>query len=98
MRVMSKRLLFPCLRSRLLVLLVPVLLLGAPQVLAQVVPVPAPQAMIPAAPQIAVKSWILMDADSGRVLVEHNADERLTLASLTNLMTVYLSVSAQALL
>ena len=87
---MSKRLLFPCLRSRLFALLLPVLLLGAPQVLAQAVPVPAPQAMIPAAPQIAAKSWILMDADSGRVLVEHNADERLPPASLTKLMTAYL--------
>lgn len=87
---MSKRLLFPCFRSRLFALLVPVLWLGASQVLAQAVPVPAPQAMIPAAPQIAAKSWILMDADSGRVLVEHNADERLPPASLTKLMTAYL--------
>lgn len=87
---MSKRLLFPCLRSRLFALLLPVLWLGASQVLAQAVPVPAPQAMIPAAPQIAAKSWILMDADSGRVLVEHNADERLPPASLTKLMTAYL--------
>ena len=87
---MSKRLLFPCLRSRLFALLMPVWLLGAPQVLAQAVPVPAPQTMIPAAPQIAAKSWILMDADSGRVLVEHNADERLPPASLTKLMTAYL--------
>lgn len=86
---MSKRLLFPCLRSRLFALLFPVLL-AAPQVLAQAVPVPAPQTMIPAAPQIAANSWILMDADSGRVVVEHNADERLPPASLTKLMTAYL--------
>ncbi|MCE9665112.1 D-alanyl-D-alanine carboxypeptidase [Halomonas sp. M5N1S17] len=60
---------------------------------AQAVPtpqVPAPQTMIPAPPQIAAKSWFLMDADSGRVLVEHNADERLPPASLTKLMTAYL--------
>ncbi|MCE9683189.1 D-alanyl-D-alanine carboxypeptidase family protein [Halomonas alkalisoli] len=63
------------------------------QALAQAVPtpqVPAPQTMIPAPPQIAAKSWFLMDADSGRVLVEHNADERLPPASLTKLMTAYL--------
>ncbi|QTF91451.1 D-alanyl-D-alanine carboxypeptidase family protein, partial [Halomonas sp. BM-2019] len=40
--------------------------------------------------QLAAKSWFLMDADSGRVLVEHNADERLPPASLTKLMTAYL--------
>jgi len=39
--------------------------------------VPQPQTMIPSPPQLAAKSWFLMDADSGRVLVEHNADERL---------------------
>ncbi len=57
---------------------------------AQSVPVPQPQVMIPSPPQLAAKSWFLMDADSGRVLVEHNADERLPPASLTKLMTAYL--------
>ncbi|GGX90655.1 D-Ala-D-Ala carboxypeptidase [Litchfieldella qijiaojingensis] len=51
---------------------------------------PSPQTMIPAPPQLAASSWILMDADSGKVLVEHNADERLPPASLTKLMTAYL--------
>nr|WP_240609812.1 D-alanyl-D-alanine carboxypeptidase family protein [Halomonas endophytica] len=64
------------------------LVLAIPQALAQAVP--TPQTMIPAPPQIAAKSWFLMDADSGRVLVEHNADERLPPASLTKLMTAYL--------
>nr|WP_228574598.1 D-alanyl-D-alanine carboxypeptidase family protein [Halomonas sp.] len=64
------------------------LLLFTSQALAQAIP--TPQTMIPAPPQIAAKSWILMDADSGRVLVEHNADERLPPASLTKLMTAYL--------
>lgn len=49
----------------------------------------AQPALIPAAPQIAAKAWILMDANSGRVLAEHNADERLPPASLTKLMTSY---------
>ncbi|WP_373183521.1 D-alanyl-D-alanine carboxypeptidase family protein [Halomonas campaniensis] len=69
------------------------LLLVVPLALAQGVPVPQqpqPQTMIPSPPQLAASSWILMDADSGRVLVEHNADERLPPASLTKLMTAYL--------
>ncbi|MGM0984753.1 MAG: D-alanyl-D-alanine carboxypeptidase family protein [Pseudomonadota bacterium] len=74
-------------RCRLLPLLVS-LLLVAPQAPAQVIP--TPQTMIPSPPQLAATSWILMDADSGRVLVEHNADERLPPASLTKLMTAYL--------
>lgn len=45
--------------------------------------------LIPAPPEIAAKAWILMDADTGRVLVEHNADERLPPASLTKMMTSY---------
>ncbi|WP_432765358.1 D-alanyl-D-alanine carboxypeptidase family protein [Halomonas aquatica] len=59
------------------------------QATAQVIP--APQTMIPSPPQLAASSWILMDADSGRVLAEHNADERLPPASLTKLMTAYLA-------
>ncbi|MCG6661777.1 D-alanyl-D-alanine carboxypeptidase [Halomonas kenyensis] len=80
--------LFSRFRSRLLILALLCLTLVVSQALAQAVP--QPQTMIPAPPQIAAKSWILMDADSGRVLVEHNADERLPPASLTKLMTAYL--------
>ncbi|MCC5881632.1 MAG: D-alanyl-D-alanine carboxypeptidase [Halomonas sp.] len=83
MRVQSLRF-----RPRLLSLMLCGLLLFTSQALAQAIP--TPQTMIPAPPQIAAKSWILMDADSGRVLVEHNADERLPPASLTKLMTAYL--------
>lgn len=74
-------------RRRLLPLLVSLLLVVS-QATAQVIP--APQTMIPSPPQLAASSWILMDADSGRVLVEHNADQRLPPASLTKLMTAYL--------
>ena len=45
--------------------------------------------LIPAPPEIAAKAWILMDADTGKVLVEHNADEKLPPASLTKMMTSY---------
>lgn len=45
--------------------------------------------LIPAPPQLAAKSWILVDADTGRVLVEENADLPLPPASLTKIMTAY---------
>ncbi|MEX6503414.1 D-alanyl-D-alanine carboxypeptidase family protein [Pseudomonas zhanjiangensis] len=51
----------------------------------------ASQMVIPAPPQLAAKSYVLMDAASGNVLIEHNADERLPPASLTKLMTAYLA-------
>ncbi|EWG98384.1 D-alanyl-D-alanine carboxypeptidase, partial [Halomonas sp. BC04] len=82
------RVLFRKLRPLLLPVLLLSLVLMTAQALAQAVP--TPQTMIPAPPQIAAKSWFLMDADSGRVLIEHNADERLPPASLTKLMTAYL--------
>lgn len=47
------------------------------------------QLLIPAPPDIAARAWILMDAQTGKVLVEHNADERLPPASLTKMMTSY---------
>jgi D-alanyl-D-alanine carboxypeptidase (penicillin-binding protein 5/6) len=47
--------------------------------------------MMPAPPQLAAKSYVLMDASSGNVLVENNGDERLPPASLTKLMTAYIA-------
>ncbi|MFV8818524.1 D-alanyl-D-alanine carboxypeptidase family protein [Haliea sp. E17] len=44
---------------------------------------------IPDPPQLEASAYILMDADSGAVLAEHNADERLPPASLTKMMTSY---------
>lgn len=49
----------------------------------------AAPAIIPAPPKIAASGYILMDANSGKVIVEHNADEKLPPASLTKLMTSY---------
>lgn len=46
--------------------------------------------VIPEAPRIGAKSWILMDANSGDVITEHEADKRLPPASLTKLMTAYM--------
>lgn len=54
-------------------------------------PALAQQTLIPAPPEIAASSYILMDAESGRVIVEHNSDERLPPASLTKMMTAYIA-------
>ncbi|MFN3714812.1 MAG: D-alanyl-D-alanine carboxypeptidase family protein [Alcanivoracaceae bacterium] len=48
-------------------------------------------ALIARPPQIAASGYILMDAVSGQVLVEHNADEHLPPASLTKMMTTYVA-------
>jgi D-alanyl-D-alanine carboxypeptidase (penicillin-binding protein 5/6) len=44
---------------------------------------------VPAPPELAAKAYLLIDANSGTVLVEHNADEQLPPASLTKMMTAY---------
>ncbi|HUW27628.1 MAG TPA: D-alanyl-D-alanine carboxypeptidase family protein [Sulfuriferula sp.] len=45
-------------------------------------------------PQLAAKAWLLLDTQSGQSLVEHNADQRVEPASLTKLMSAYLSFAA----
>lgn len=47
--------------------------------------------IIPSPPQLAASSYIMMDAETGHILVSHNADERLPPASLTKLMTSYIA-------
>jgi len=51
----------------------------------------AQTSVTPSAPQLAAKSYVLMDAASGKVLVENAGDERLPPASLTKLMTAYIA-------
>lgn len=46
--------------------------------------------LIPAPPQLSASAWILLDADTGKILVEHNADEQVPPASLTKMMTSYI--------
>jgi D-alanyl-D-alanine carboxypeptidase (penicillin-binding protein 5/6) len=46
-------------------------------------------APIPAPPALGARSYILQDFHSGKVLVEHNADERIEPASITKIMTAY---------
>ena len=48
----------------------------------------------PQAPNIAAKSYLLLDTQSGQVLVSQKADDRIEPASLTKLMTAYLTFSA----
>ncbi|MDQ7072703.1 MAG: D-alanyl-D-alanine carboxypeptidase family protein [Gammaproteobacteria bacterium] len=43
----------------------------------------------PTPPKVAAKSYILQDFASGRVIAEHNSDQRLPPASITKLMTAY---------
>jgi D-alanyl-D-alanine carboxypeptidase (penicillin-binding protein 5/6) len=47
--------------------------------------------IIPPPPQVAASSYLLIDADTSRVLVEHNSHEPLPPASLTKIMTSYLA-------
>ncbi|MFK7828167.1 MAG: D-alanyl-D-alanine carboxypeptidase family protein [Congregibacter sp.] len=51
------------------------------------------QGIVPAAPQVAARAYLLVDALSGEVLVESNADEQLPPASLTKMMTAYVLAS-----
>jgi len=45
--------------------------------------------LIPAAPELGAKAYMLIDFNSGRVLAEKEADTRLEPASLTKIMTAY---------
>ena len=47
--------------------------------------------MIPAPPTLAAKSWLLLDAKTGHIITEYNADQRLPPASLTKMMTTYIA-------
>jgi serine-type D-Ala-D-Ala carboxypeptidase (penicillin-binding protein 5/6) len=59
------------------------------------VPAAAPAAApVPAPPAVAARAWLLVDHFSGRVLAEHNADQREEPASLTKLMTAYVVFKA----
>ena len=49
----------------------------------------ASAAILPDAPSVGARAFLLRDFDSGRVLAEANADERMEPASLTKMMTAY---------
>lgn len=48
--------------------------------------------IIPKAPSLQATAYLLMDANSGQVLVEKNPDKRIPPASLTKMMTSYVAV------
>lgn len=50
------------------------------------------QAIIPRAPDVAATSYVLLDAKTGHIIVEENADEPLPPASLTKIMTAYIAI------
>ena len=50
------------------------------------------QVIIPRPPGIAATSYILIDAKTGQIVVEDNADEPLPPASLTKIMTAYIAI------
>ncbi|MGA7477453.1 MAG: D-alanyl-D-alanine carboxypeptidase family protein [Azonexus sp.] len=60
-------------------------LICAAQALAQQLPVP---------PTLAARSWLLLEMGSGQVLTAEKPDERIEPASLTKLMTAYLTFAA----
>ena len=76
-------------------LLISSAVLMAPMVSAQTPqPQPQPQAsapLLPPAPTVAATSYLLIDADSGKVLAEYDADKALPPASLTKMMTSYIA-------
>lgn len=47
--------------------------------------------VVPNPPQLSAKGYVLMDYNTGQVLVEHNANEKMNPASLTKLMTSYVA-------
>ena len=49
---------------------------------------------LPIPPALAAKSWLLLEAGSGQILTAEKPDDRLEPASLTKLMTAYLTFSA----
>ena len=54
----------------------------------------AAPSIVPAPPSLAAKAWLLIDHNSGRVLVEHNSQQPVEPASLTKMMTTYVVLYA----
>jgi D-alanyl-D-alanine carboxypeptidase (penicillin-binding protein 5/6) len=57
-------------------------------------PVLALAQQMPTPPALAAKSWLLIESGSGQELASQAPDERIEPASLTKLMTAYLTFSA----
>ncbi|EHR73277.1 D-alanyl-D-alanine carboxypeptidase [Burkholderiales bacterium JOSHI_001] len=57
-------------------------------------PAPATASTLPQAPEVAAKSYLLLDVNANQVLAERRADDPVDPASLTKLMTAYLVFDA----
>lgn len=67
------------------------------QTIQKATPTPgAPPTIIPSAPNINAKAYLLMDAKTGKIIAEKNSDTRLPPASLTKTMTLYVVSKALA--
>lgn len=53
----------------------------------------AAPAIIPSPPEVAAESYLLMDADTRKVIVEKNSQQRMPPASLTKIMTSYVAAT-----
>lgn len=51
----------------------------------------AAESLIPASPQIAATAYLLLDADSSKLLISENAEQKIPPASLTKMMTSYIA-------
>ncbi|HRP98707.1 MAG TPA: D-alanyl-D-alanine carboxypeptidase family protein [Rhodocyclaceae bacterium] len=51
-------------------------------------------AQTPPPPSLAAKSWLLLDHNTGQLMASHDANQRIEPASLTKLMTAYITFSA----
>ena len=58
--------------------------------------VAAAPSIVPSAPAVSSKSYILMDAETGRVLAERDSDQPLPPASLTKIMTSFVAAAELA--
>ncbi|MCW8126912.1 D-alanyl-D-alanine carboxypeptidase family protein [Microbulbifer halophilus] len=50
----------------------------------------ADKPLIPAPPELAADAYLLLDAHTGQILVQHNIDKQIPPASLTKMMTAYI--------
>jgi D-alanyl-D-alanine carboxypeptidase (penicillin-binding protein 5/6) len=66
------------------------------QSLATPAPQPAQPLIVPAPPNINATGYVLMDANSGKILAQKNMNKEIPPASLTKLMTLYITEQALA--
>ncbi len=59
-----------------------------------VLPTSRIQSLVPHAPELNAKGFVLMDMDSGQIIAAKNSNQRMQPASLTKLMTLYVTFGA----